>query len=96
MPLLTYSASRFNPSTGLMLISTARPYPGNGGQVLFQSLDWVDVDFDRVERVTPMRLLRSFNPSTGLMLISTSRVTPMGTVKSAFQSLDWVDVDFDA
>ena len=36
----------------------------------FQSLDWVDVDFDDV--VFEVELLNGgFNPSTGLMLIST-------------------------
>ena len=37
---------RFNPSTGLMLISTHRHAVGVGGNRQFQSLDWVDVDFD--------------------------------------------------
>ena len=37
---------RFNPSTGLMLISTIEVrYPAPFVSV-FQSLDWVDVDFD--------------------------------------------------
>ena len=36
----------FNPSTGLMLISTALTVATAVIAFLFQSLDWVDVDFD--------------------------------------------------
>ena len=36
----------FNPSTGLMLISTSITARIAAVQKKFQSLDWVDVDFD--------------------------------------------------
>ena len=36
----------FNPSTGLMLISTQGCVELSGTTAVFQSLDWVDVDFD--------------------------------------------------
>ena len=39
------SNASFNPSTGLMLISTLW-LAEQPDQALFQSLDWVDVDFD--------------------------------------------------
>ena len=40
---------------------------------MFQSLDWVDVDFD-CPPIQPNRIIYRFNPSTGLMLISTDIV----------------------
>ena len=63
--------------------------------LLFQSLDWVDVDFDAFTLLDALHRLTCFNPSTGLMLISTR--SPLFTRRSIslFQSLDWVDVDFD-
>ena len=61
----------------------------------FQSLDWVDVDFDIVSRQYRFTL-DGFNPSTGLMLISTLVALLASTASGQrFQSLDWVDVDFD-
>ena len=62
---------------------------------LFQSLDWVDVDFDVTYLFLIYMVGRCFNPSTGLMLISTphSHLRPNEVI--LFQSLDWVDVDFD-
>ena len=69
---------------------------------MFQSLDWVDVDFD-VTVIAIIGTHGSFNPSTGLMLISTwvdvdfDRRSVMAhcSLRQQFQSLDWVDVDFD-
>ena len=85
----------FNPSTGLMLISTwLCPLHLLREAQSFQSLDWVDVDFD-VPSCQPMRGGNSFNPSTGLMLISTQGCVELSGTTAVFQSLDWVDVDFD-
>ena len=42
------SRPSFNPSTGLMLISTGDPPELIVALRMFQSLDWVDVDFDVV------------------------------------------------
>ena len=61
----------------------------------FQSLDWVDVDFDlqRLRQESQECLFQSldwvdvdFDQLSGLGFSSTQR---------KFQSLDWVDVDFD-
>ena len=62
----------FNPSTGLMLISTPLLSVSLLPQLLFQSLDWVDVDFDGRGCALWGNQAICFNPSTGLMLISTS------------------------
>ena len=60
-----------------MLISTCQRYersqPGGG----FQSLDWVDVDFDFALPLGRNQLAQGFNPSTGLMLISTAIAVPV-------------------
>ena len=85
----------FNPSTGLMLISTAGSVPRQLGHSQFQSLDWVDVDFDMPVPGKTYLTCTCFNPSTGLMLISTSQQTDQPDRRDTFQSLDWVDVDFD-
>ena len=62
---------------------------------MFQSLDWVDVDFD-ISTGAMAAGECSFNPSTGLMLISTGYpLNPSACNALLFQSLDWVDVDFD-
>ena len=61
---------------------------------MFQSLDWVDVDFDS-ERGNQRTTILCFNPSTGLMLISTVIDAITDPPVFVFQSLDWVDVDFD-
>ena len=66
----TLSDYGFNPSTGLMLISTTRSISGWSPPGKFQSLDWVDVDFDTFA-LSSGAPAGSFNPSTGLMLIST-------------------------
>ena len=47
----------FNPSTGLMLISTLRTPKLTDRIFEFQSLDWVDVDFDACES---LRTLTAF------------------------------------
>ena len=54
-----------------MLISTTLSVYAVVSDKMFQSLDWVDVDFDTAapHPLAPTR--PSFNPSTGLMLIST-------------------------
>ena len=43
--------SSFNPSTGLMLISTRVRRDRQRALPWFQSLDWVDVDFDEALRL---------------------------------------------
>ena len=62
---------------------------------MFQSLDWVDVDFDPAASLPGKPDSSRFNPSTGLMLISTRWQLWRIDGKAQFQSLDWVDVDFD-
>ena len=54
-----------------MLISTKHGVTAVIPLVKFQSLDWVDVDFDLLLRSLPFAISLCFNPSTGLMLIST-------------------------
>ena len=44
--LIAWPRSCFNPSTGLMLISTSVSIALDASVAVFQSLDWVDVDFD--------------------------------------------------
>ena len=44
----------FNPSTGLMLISTWTDVVAEFNEWSFQSLDWVDVDFDARNAVERM------------------------------------------
>ena len=63
---------RFNPSTGLMLISTLLAEGLRALKDGFQSLDWVDVDFDIGNHFGVFADCLCFNPSTGLMLISTA------------------------
>ena len=77
-----------------MLISTTNAAIGEHYKSVFQSLDWVDVDFDRFVKPVVQTEGTRFNPSTGLMLISTTLVYG-GKIEITFQSLDWVDVDFD-
>ena len=50
----------FNPSTGLMLISTLLLLVATSAQAKFQSLDWVDVDFDLPPQWSRQWHLQSF------------------------------------
>ena len=50
----------------------------------FQSLDWVDVDFDSKNAYDKLKEEQSFNPSTGLMLISTSVMLLLMTDDASF------------
>ena len=66
-----------------MLISTQdSPRSTIPAKSMFQSLDWVDVDFDLEIVPGPAELAVSFNPSTGLMLISTRQ----GALRPGWQS----------
>ena len=78
-----------------MLISTSEAIRSWTFPKMFQSLDWVDVDFDFGVLLVVKQDTIGFNPSTGLMLISTWNWLQYYAVLNLFQSLDWVDVDFD-
>ena len=58
-------STSFNPSTGLMLISTTHRIATNSLWLKFQSLDWVDVDFDQVADVLIGRAQRVSIPRLG-------------------------------
>ena len=60
----------------------------------FQSLDWVDVDFDPPS-ITCLCCGRKFQ-SLDWVYVDFDHTTKVPKIPpSQFQSLDWVDVDFD-
>ena len=61
---------------------------------LFQSLDWVDVDFDK--KKLAFRDSRAMFQSLDWVDVDFDLLAlPCSVSTNAFQSLDWVDVDFD-
>ncbi len=63
----------FNPSTGLMIVSTPICTDCQAQQHAFQSLDWVDDCFDLDCAAEQGDGVVGFNPSTGLMIVSTGQ-----------------------
>ena len=77
-----------------MLISTGRARHRQVIQKGFQSLDWVDVDFD-VAYLYCHILSSPFQSLDWVDVDFDVGSPPPDHVIDLFQSLDWVDVDFD-
>ena len=78
-----------------MLISTVQPPGDKPGLSEFQSLDWVDVDFDTPLPSHIPLLILLFQSLDWVDVDFDSATRPPTGYSLPFQSLDWVDVDFD-
>ena len=76
-------------STFPLTVDPARPWR-------FQSLDWVDVDFDGAKDEAS-RTIDGVFQSLDWVDVDFDPPSPLAPVRPrwSFQSLDWVDVDFD-
>ena len=78
-----------------MLISTLAEAMSLADFGEFQSLDWVDVDFDGARLSTPCATCQFQSLDWVDVDFDLDRLVRQNKRMDWFQSLDWVDVDFD-